>query len=87
LVENALRHGIGSKLEGGEIAIAVARSNGDLQLSVTDDGAGFPARYREGTGLSNLRQRLHTLYEARSALTIRSTAGDTCVSVKLPAAG
>jgi LytS/YehU family sensor histidine kinase len=85
LVENALRHGIGSRLEGGEIAITVARNNGDLHLSVADDGVGFPARYREGTGLSILRQRLQTLYEARSTLTITSTPGDTRVTVQLPA--
>ena len=85
LVENALRHGIGSRLEGGRITIETVRSNGHLQLSVADDGAGFPARYREGTGLGNLRQRLQTLYADNQTLDIDSSAQGTRVHIAIPA--
>ena len=85
LVENALRHGIGSRLEGGRITIETTRSNGHLQLSVTDDGAGFPARFREGTGLGNLRQRLLTLYADHQSLDIDSSAQGSRVHIEIPA--
>jgi two-component sensor histidine kinase len=86
LVENALRHGIGSKLEGGRLAIAATRNNGTLHLSVSDDGVGFPARYREGTGLGNLRQRLATLYPQRHDLVIDSSTDGSRITLTLPAA-
>jgi sensor histidine kinase YesM len=85
LVENALRHGIGSRLEGGRVKIKVTRHNGHLELSVTDDGVGFPARYREGTGLGNLRQRLATLYPERHDLDIATSADGSRVTLVLPA--
>jgi sensor histidine kinase YesM len=85
LVENALRHGIGGRLGGGAIVIQVARSNGHVELSVTDNGIGFPPRYREGTGLGNLRQRLQTLYGERSELRIQSTDQGSRVSISVPA--
>ena len=85
LVENALRHGIGSRLEGGRITIKTIRSNGHLQLAVADDGAGFPARFKEGTGLGNLRQRLQTLYDAEQSLDIESSAQGTRIDIEIPA--
>ena len=85
LVENALRHGIGSRLEGGHITIATVRSNGHLELSVSDDGAGFPARYNEGTGLGNLRQRLATLYAERQHVDIESSTEGARIRIEIPA--
>ncbi|MEX2282651.1 MAG: sensor histidine kinase [Gemmatimonadota bacterium] len=85
LVENALRHGIGPRLEGGSITIATVRQNGDVELTVTDNGIGFPARHREGTGLGNLRQRLNTLYGARHDLRIVSSPTGSTVTVVIPA--
>ena len=85
LVENALRHGIGSRLEGGRIEIETVRSNGHLQLTVSDDGAGFPARFREGTGLGNLRQRLQTLYSDHQSLDIESSPQGTRINIEIPA--
>jgi sensor histidine kinase YesM len=85
LVENALRHGIGSRLEGGTITIEAVRDNGNIELSVSDNGIGFPPRHHEGTGLSNLRQRLHTLYGETSRLDIASTGAGSRVNITLPA--
>jgi signal transduction histidine kinase len=62
LVENALKHGLSERIEGGRIEVAADLEGGQLVLSVTDDGVGPPMRIIEGTGLSNLRQRLSTLY-------------------------
>ena len=44
LVENSLRHGMGSRIDGVTIAIAISREDTDLVLVVADDGVGFPPR-------------------------------------------
>ncbi len=67
LVENAIKHGISPKADGGRIDIDATRSNGHLILSVADDGVGMqqPSPHltlRDGVGLSNTRRRLRHLY-------------------------
>ena len=42
LVENAIKHGLAPKLEGGQLTIRVGRADQDLLLTVEDDGLGFP---------------------------------------------
>ncbi len=84
LVENALRHGLGTRLDGGTLAIEASRNNGDLALEVRDDGIGFPKRHREGTGLGNLRERLRTLYGDRAVLEVSSGPSGSTVTVRLP---
>jgi two-component system, LytTR family, sensor kinase len=65
LVENAVKHGIAARAQGGAIEIRAARANGKLTLSVYNDGPGLPADWesnRAAIGLSNVRNRLHGLY-------------------------
>src|SRR5262245_35146615 len=66
LVENAIRHGIAPRPEGGRLAIRTRRTSGQLQLEVADDGPGLPDPEclpgREGFGLRNTRARLEQLY-------------------------
>lgn len=75
LVENALKHGVGRRLEGGSIEISAERSGDEVTLTVTDDGPGFDPGWREGTGLANLRQRLATGKDGRAALSIAAREG------------
>ena len=74
LVENSVKHGLEPKLEGGRVHLT-ARSVGDaLLLDVEDDGLGFPSNAGGGVGLTNLRQRIASLYgDARA--TGRRSAG------------
>jgi signal transduction histidine kinase len=69
LVENAIKHGIAPRSEGGKIEIGAHRSNGDLSLTVKDNGIGIPfndtQNLMEGVGLSNTRRRLKHLYGAK----------------------
>jgi two-component system, LytTR family, sensor kinase len=66
LVENAIKHGLAPRSSGGLIEIGAARSNGSLELSVSDDGIGVPfgdvENLHEGVGLSNTKRRLRHLY-------------------------
>jgi LytS/YehU family sensor histidine kinase len=64
LVENALRHGIDPSERGGSVAIRAHREGADLKIVVADTGAGIGdgGSAGEGTGLSNVRDRLRGLY-------------------------
>jgi two-component sensor histidine kinase len=84
LVENALRHGVGARIEGGTVRISVRENDAGLRITVEDDGPGFPARPRDGMGLGNLRRRLETLYGARAALTVGVGGGGARVTVQVP---
>jgi PAS domain S-box-containing protein len=69
LVENAVKHGIEPKVEGGRIAIRAEKTDGLLRLSVSDTGLGFSGRMNaQGLGLENVRARLLALYNAGAGL-------------------
>lgn len=86
LVENALKHGIGNRLHGGNLSISTELQGDALRLEVSDDGAGFPDRYTEGTGLSNLRKRLSTIYGDASTLSVVPSDRGATVEVSIPVA-
>lgn len=72
LVENAVRHGIDPSEEGGRIDVGgSAEPGGPWQLWVADTGVGLADHAAPGTGLSNLRARLASVYgpQARLELT------------------
>jgi len=64
IVENAVRHGLGQSEEPVLIHVSVSRVNGQLALTVEDDGPGCPDPvFREkGIGLANTKNRLNRLY-------------------------
>jgi two-component system LytT family sensor kinase len=65
LAENAIKHGIGKRAQGGEVRVAASRSDGMLHLTVYNDGPLLDRDGRavkDGIGLSNLRARLELLY-------------------------
>jgi len=75
LVENAIKHGIAPRPEGGSIAISARRTaDGRLQVEVEDDGTGFVAAGGSGVGLANTRSRLAALFGDRAALELASGA-------------
>jgi signal transduction histidine kinase len=69
LVENAVRHAIASRVEGGTLTVRASRQDGVLRLSVTDPGDGTSPRAGTGRGLAALRARL----ERPEDLTFRVT--------------
>lgn len=87
LAENAIRHGIGRRPEGGTLRVLAARDNGHLRLRVEDDGPGLvePGKTGDGIGLANLRARLAELYgpEQRLELSDRP-GGGAVVEIQIP---
>jgi len=87
MVENAVKHGISTRANGGEIWIGAAEKNGHLELWVEDDGVGFgQSPYRgSGTALENCRKRLELGYgnEGRMEISNRE-GGGTRVCLILP---
>ena len=69
LVENAIKHGIGSKPEGGGIDVCARLEAGAVRVEVADTGDGFVASSGSGIGLSNICARLSAMYSTRGALT------------------
>lgn len=76
LVENAIKHGLEPKVEGGRIEVTAQRIGAQLQLQVRDTGVGLGAARSAGStagtgfGLEQVRTRLATLYGTRAALTL-----------------
>ncbi len=74
LVENAIKHGLEPKVEGGNITVRAEYTGGFLNLCVTDSGLGLdgaPVNHNSThVGVSNVRERLHALYGARAAFNL-----------------
>jgi len=84
LVENAIKHGLEPKMQGGSVKVSV-RSEGDILLvEVADDGLGFAPATSSGLGLANLRERLGALYSGRARLIIEDATPGTLIRVALP---
>jgi two-component system LytT family sensor kinase len=68
IVENSVRHGLGQSEEPVLIHVSISRVNGQLALTVEDDGPGCPDSVfnEKGIGLTNTRDRLKRLYGAEA---------------------
>ena len=85
LVENAFRHGLASLQTTGRVAVRAVRDDGDVVLTVRDNGSGPRVPVRDGVGLTNTRARLTQLYGTRQRLTLASAdGGGALVEVRLP---
>jgi hypothetical protein len=62
LVENAIKHGVEPREEGGRVSVTARHRGDSLTLDVRDNGDGLASAIREGTGVRNTRERLHHLY-------------------------
>jgi len=93
LVENAVRHGISKKPEGGTVYIRVKQTNEGTYIEIEDDGVGMDSeklamllseeRIDQGVGLLNIHHRLLRLYGR--GLSLSSAIGrGTCVKAVIP---
>ncbi len=97
LVENAIRHGLEPKRDGGRIDVAASALNGVLTVRVRDTGLGLAAAPPStgdaasigGFGLDHVRERLAALYGDRASFELAGASdgeGGTVAVVRLPLA-
>ena len=89
LVDNAIKHGLEPQIAGGRISVRARRESGAVVLEVVDTGAGASAQAvaASGFGLTQVRERLATLYGAAGELQLGTGAPQgTRVQVRYPAA-
>ena len=87
LVENAIKHGLEPKAEGGNLTVSAEIIHGKLAVTVADTGLGFGKAATAGTGigLTNIRERLALLYGNKASLSVKDTAGGgTSVTITVP---
>lgn len=85
LVENAIRHGIATRAEGGVVEIHSAIEGEQLVLTILDDGPGYRAGTAFGVGLANTQARLNTMYGEAAHLRVEAReGGGTVVELKFP---
>jgi two-component system LytT family sensor kinase len=98
LIENSIRHGLGPRLQGGQILLRSRLQGETLTLEVEDDGVGMDPDGTDfaratgrltqggGIGMRNVRERLHVLYGPAAAMQVTSQPGQgTRITVTLPA--
>ncbi len=68
LVENAIKHGLEPRIEGGELCIRVVDNGEFFRLEVADTGLGLYENSSPGLGLSNVRERLKSIYGGQAQL-------------------
>jgi signal transduction histidine kinase len=83
LVENAIKHGLEPKADGGALTISADISHGMLRVTVADTGLGFGAGGTAGTGvgLANVRERLAALYGASAKLQVESNMPSGTIAI------
>lgn len=91
LVENSIKHGLSSKVQGGTIRIRTHRTETRLHLLVEDDGVGISEEKlgtlldHGGIGVTNVNERLKVLFGAEYRMWIESQPGNgTRVQIEVP---
>lgn len=71
LVENSVKHGLASLIEGGTITMYIYREEGKLKFEISDTGVGImdkSAVFDRGIGLTNTQLRLQKMYNSQLEL-------------------
>ncbi len=90
IVENSIRHGLASKVDGGTVKLRSRMVGGRLQIQVEDDGVGIPESklatlFEQGIGVSNVNERLKVLFGDDYKMWIDSRIGEgTTTGIELP---
>src|ERR1017187_5129896 len=90
LVENAIKHGLADKLEGGSIHIRSRSADSRIVIEVEDDGVGMPisgtsSSSGTGIGIVNISERLQVVYGDAAEITVESQPDHgTLVRLVLP---
>ncbi len=90
IVENSIRHGLASKIDGGTVRLRSRVIAGKFQILVEDDGVGIPESqlatlFEQGIGISNVNERLKVLFGDDYKMWIDSRLGEgTSTGIELP---
>ena len=90
LIENSIKHGIASKIDGGTVTLRASHGNGRLSIEVEDDGVGIPEAelagiFTKGIGVTNVKERLKVLYSQDYRMLIDSQPGrGTRIQIEVP---
>ncbi len=82
LAENAIKHGIAARADGGCLTITATREDGMLEIRVTNPGSLDPAG--GGVGLENARERLRLLFGEAAHLTLEESDGTVIATARMP---
>jgi hypothetical protein len=74
MVENAVKHGLEARAEGGTIRVEARRRGERLSMAVVDNGRGLRDKAGNGVGLTNLRERLQALYGTKARFTLEEVS-------------
>ena len=86
LVENAVRHGIASRVEGGTVRVSVARGGGRLRILIENPfDPDSPSRPGTGIGLRNVRERLAARWGAEALFAAKKLTDRFLVVISVPA--
>ena len=86
LVENAIKHGLEPKVEGGRVDVSVLGKNDFVEIRISDSGLGMgnSATKGSGVGLAHVRERLAAVYGPTASLAIAGDGGGATVTVRIP---
>ena len=90
LVENAIKHGLEPRTDGGTVWILAKEAEGQVAVTVADDGQGLGGSTRGGTGigLRNVRERLRLAYGAEANLSVVANfPNGVAATITVPAEG
>jgi len=86
LVENAIRHGLDPSLQNGQLSIRITADGDFLSCSISDDGVGLAEAGPGGDqlGLTNVRQRVQSLYGDSAKLELLDNNPGVCARLRIP---
>jgi two-component system LytT family sensor kinase len=90
LIENSIRHGLASKVDGGMVRVRSYLADNRLHIVVEDDGVGIPETrlatlFEQGIGVSNVNERMKVLYGPDYRMWIDSKPGEgTRTGIEIP---
>ncbi|MCD4819355.1 MAG: histidine kinase [Candidatus Cloacimonetes bacterium] len=81
LVENAIKHGISTALEGGRVEVRIGNISGSTVLSVFNTGNSLPEQHETGFGLNTLTKLLNIHYQGKARFRLISFETGTLAEI------